>query len=55
MSFSIDGFLHTLGSLWTIWCSLLSHRLDWWDPYGATLGAMVLLLFIGVTVKFVTD
>ncbi|MEQ9643336.1 MAG: hypothetical protein RIM84_25170 [Alphaproteobacteria bacterium] len=55
MSMSLDGLWHTISAFWTVWCGLLRHQVDWWDPYGASMGALLLMVFVGLAVKFVRE
>ena len=55
MSSAISSIWYLLDYGWSVWSGLLRHQTDWWDPYGATVGAILLVMFLGLAVKFVRE
>ena len=55
MSALLTQIGYKLDRFWHYWCSLLRHETPLWDPYGAAVSLLVLLLFVGLTVKFIRD
>ena len=51
MSVYLNKIIYLLDYGWAMWCGLLKHQTTWWDPYGATVGALLVMLFLGLAVK----
>jgi hypothetical protein len=55
MSAFLNKLFYMLDYSWAVWCGLLKNQAAWWDPYGATAGAILLFLFLGLAFKLVRE
>lgn len=55
MSSFLDKVLYLFDYGWAVWCGLLRSQMTWWDPYGAALAGLLLLVFLGLAFKVVRE